>query len=212
MTRVGSLLRACSWLLLFGCDDEVATTPAPGAGGAGAEATTASTKPSKAANKKGAKGSAGAPSTEPTTPLPKPDFQEAEFLESERSRDPFRAFTNLLVEEERKDVKSQREVVLNEYGIDELKLAGIVTRVEPRAMVIDPTGKGHVIRRGQFIGRPEMVQNAGRGAAYEINWRVDRIRDGDIVLVREDPKNPDVPTATKVIPLRPEGSIVETKP
>jgi type IV pilus assembly protein PilP len=33
---------------------------------------------------------------------------------------------------------------------------------------------------------------------------VDRIRDTDIVLVREDPANPDVPTATRVIPLRPD--------
>jgi hypothetical protein len=28
-----------------------------------------------------------------------------------------------------------------------------------------------------------------------------------VVLVREDPQNPDVPSATKVIPLRPEGSV-----
>jgi type IV pilus assembly protein PilP len=42
------------------------------------------------------------------------------------------------------------------------------------------------------------------GTVYEINWRVDRIRSSDIVLVREDPSNPDVPSATRVIPLRPE--------
>ena len=56
------------------------------------------------------------------------------------------------------------------------------------------------------------MQAAGRtGASYEINWRVDRIRDGDIVLIREDPANPDVPSATRVIPLRPEGSDVSGK-
>jgi len=49
------------------------------------------------------------------------------------------------------------------------------------------------------------VQGAGAsGTTYEINWRVDRIRPGDVVLVREDPSNPDVPSATRVIPLRPE--------
>jgi hypothetical protein len=67
-----------------------------------------------------------------------------------------------------------------------------------------------VIQRGQFVGRADIVQTASRsGATYEINWRVDRIRPADIVLVREDPNNPDVPSATKVIPLRPEGTLVE---
>jgi type IV pilus assembly protein PilP len=72
-------------------------------------------------------------------------------------------------------------------------------------MLIDPTGKGHVIQRGQFVGRADVVQGTGSsGSTYEVNWRVDRIRDGDVVLVREDPANPDVPTLTRVIPLRPE--------
>jgi len=105
-------------------------------------------------------------------------------------------------------------VVLDQYSLDELKLVGIVTRIQPaKAMLVDPSGKGHVIRRGQFVGRPEIVQAAGSGsnASYEINWRVDRIRDGDIVLVREDPSNPDVPTATRVIALRPEGTVVGTE-
>jgi type IV pilus assembly protein PilP len=103
--------------------------------------------------------------------------------------------------------------VLAQFGIDELKLIGIVTRAEPaKAMLVDPGGTGHVVQRGQFVGRADIVQAAGRtGASYEINWRVDRIRDGDIVLIREDPSNPDVPSATRVIPLRPEGSDVAGK-
>jgi type IV pilus assembly protein PilP len=76
-------------------------------------------------------------------------------------------------------------------------------------MLVDPTGKGHVVRRGDFVGRADVVQmTGGTGATYELNWRLDRIRDGDVVLVREDPNNPDVPAATKVIPLRPEGGVV----
>jgi type IV pilus assembly protein PilP len=71
-------------------------------------------------------------------------------------------------------------------------------------MLIDPTKTGHVVHEGQFVGRSEVVQGGTSGAEYEINWRVDRIRDTDIVLVREDPANPDVPTATRVIPLRPD--------
>ncbi|GMV16184.1 MAG: pilus assembly protein PilP [Polyangiaceae bacterium] len=144
---------------------------------------------------------------------PKIDFQEAEFAENEKSRDPFRSFSTMFVEEARGKVKSQREVLLDQYAVDELKLVGIVTGIDPaKAMLVDPTGKGHVVQRGQFVGRAEVVQASTTTArSYEINWRVDRIRDGDVVLIREDPQNPDVPSATKVIPLRPEGSVVSEK-
>ena len=133
-------------------------------------------------------------------------FQETDFGETERSRDPFRSFVGLFAEEARSKVKSQREVVLDQYSVDELKLVGIVTRIQPeRALVIDPTGKGHIVLRGQFLGRAEIVQGGGSGADYEINWRVERIREADIVLVRDDPSNPDVPSATRIIPLRTEA-------
>jgi len=127
-------------------------------------------------------------------------------MESERSRDPFRSFATSFVQDSKAKVHSQREVILSQYALDELKLIGIVTRAEPaKAMLVDPTGKGFVIQRGQFVGRPDVVQAAGAsGTVYEINWRVDRIRPGDVVLVREDPTNPDVPSATRVIPLRPD--------
>lgn len=140
---------------------------------------------------------------------PKVEFQENEFTESDRSRDPFRSYASMFMEETRGSRREGvgREVLLDQYSLDEVKLVGIVTGVDPAlAMLVDPTGKGHVVHRGQFVGRPEVVQGGGQaGAAYEINWRVDRIRDGDIVMVREDPQNPDVPSATRVIPLRPEA-------
>lgn len=141
-----------------------------------------------------------------SVPPPKLEIVEAELTESERSRDPFRSFAETFREETKGAARSQREVVLSKFTIDELRLIGIVTRAEPaKAMLVDPAGTGHVVQRGQFVGKPDVVQAAGRtGASYEINWRVDRIRDGDIVLVREDPQNPDVPSATRVIPLRPE--------
>lgn len=138
---------------------------------------------------------------------PRREFPEAEFTETERSRDPFRSYTSKFAAEVRGGVKSQRQVVLAEFAVDDLKLIGIVTRIAPsRAMLVDPTGRGHVVHRGDFVGRADVVQTGGsRGSTYELNWRLDRIRDGDVVLVREDPNNPDVPAATKVIPLRPEG-------
>ncbi|MEO8905531.1 MAG: pilus assembly protein PilP [Polyangiaceae bacterium] len=140
------------------------------------------------------------------SPPPKVDIQETEFSENERSRDPFRSFVATFVQDTRAKVHSQREVILSQYALDELKLIGIVTRAEPaKAMLVDPTGKGFVIQRGNFVGRADVVQAAGAsGATYEINWRVDRIRSSDVVLIREDPSNPDVPSATRVIPLRPE--------
>ena len=169
------------------------------------ESKRAASKPSSAAP--GASGSA-AKSAEAAKGAPAPpavEFQETDFTESERSRDPFRSFAKYFAEEARTKIKSQREVVLDQYSLDELKLVGIVTRVQPeRALVVDPTGKGHIITRGQFVGRAEIVQGGASGADYEINWRVERIRDADIVLVRDDPKNPDVPSATRIIALRTE--------
>jgi type IV pilus assembly protein PilP len=156
----------------------------------------------------GAKVDGGA-ATDGGVPLPKLDVKEGEFAESDKSRDPFRPYSEVLAEEAKGSVISQRKVILDKFSIDELKLIGIVTRIHPaKAMLVDPNGQGHVVQRGQLVGRAELVQPSGPGgAAYEVNWRVDAIRDGDIVLVREDRENPDVPTATRTIPLRPEGTV-----
>jgi type IV pilus assembly protein PilP len=182
---------ACAALLLvaLGCEDKIIQST-------GTDLPTATAAAASAA--------AGAPGA----PRPAIAIDETDFTESERSRDPFRSYARAFAEETKGRVHSQREVVLADYSLDELKLIGIVTRVVPaKAMLLDPSGKGHVIQRGQFVGRADVVQGTGRsGTTYEVNWRVDRIRDGDVVLVREDPANPDVPTLSRVIPLRPEGS------
>jgi type IV pilus assembly protein PilP len=143
---------------------------------------------------------------------PKIEIKEGEFAESGNSRDPFRSYALAFADEAKGKVRSQRQVLLDKYSVDELKLVGIVTRIHPaKAMLVDPTGRGHVVQRGQLVGRAELVQPSGPGgAAYEVNWRVDRVRDGDIVLIREDPQNPDVPTATRVVPLRPEATLVSS--
>lgn len=142
---------------------------------------------------------------------PRAPIDESEFVESDKSRDPFRSYARLFAEELKAPDKVQLDIVLRDYSIDDLKLIGIVTRLEPaRAMVVDPTGKGHVIRRGQFIGRPDLVRREGTATGtYQVNWRVDRIRDGDVVLIREDPTNPDVPAVSRVLPLRPEADLAK---
>ena len=189
-----TLTLALGALLLAACAEEISKPSS-------SEGVAAPPRPAPAASASAAAAAAAAP---------KFDIVESEFSESERSRDPFRSFLSIFKEENKGTAKSQREVVLSQFGIDELKLIGIVTRVDPaKAMLVDPNGTGHVVQRGQFVGKADIVQAAGRtGASYEINWRVDRIRPGDIVLIREDPSNPDVPSATRVIPLRPEGTDV----
>jgi type IV pilus assembly protein PilP len=184
-------------LLTAACGSDPPPKDEFGAGRAapdGSAAPAASGEPSKAAA-----AASGIP--------PRREFPETEFTETERSRDPFRSYSLRFAADVNSAVRSQRQVVLAEFGVDELKLIGIVTRIAPsRAMLVDPTGRGHVVHRGDFVGRPDVVQTGGaRGSTYELNWRLDRIRDGDVVLVREDPNNPDVPAATKVIQLRPEG-------
>jgi len=140
-------------------------------------------------------------------PIARMDFAENDFVESDRNRDPFRTYVATFAAPERQRVaQNQRAVVLPQFSIDELKLVAIVTGGDyPRAMVIDPGGKGWVLKRGDFVGRPEVVHIGGaNGADYQLNWRVDKVRDGDLVFLREDPAQPGIPPATRVVTLHPE--------
>jgi len=193
--RRGTCLPLLLAVSVFGCSDPPVVTASP--------------TPSKAADTSPAAAPAGSGAAAAASAAPAParvEVQETEFSESDRSRDPFRSFAKSFTQETKPESRDQREVILSEYALDELKLIGIVTRAEPaKAMLVDPNGKGFVVRRGQFVGRADVVQAAGAsGTVYKINWRVDRIRPGDVVLIREDPTNPDVPSATRVIPLRPD--------
>jgi type IV pilus assembly protein PilP len=167
--------------------------------------TAAPASPSSAAPplpQRGPAAAAAAPSA--SVALPKIEFREEDFSETDHSRDPFRSFAKLFSEQGKMRVKSQRQVLLDHYAVDDLKLIGLVTNTDlPRAMLVDPTGKGWVVTKGQFICRPEVVHASGPGGVdYELNWKIDRIREGDLVLVREDPAHTDVPAATRVISLR----------
>lgn len=138
----------------------------------------------------------------------KVQYSESDFVDSDENRDPFRSYAGIFDDTKKdKRVQNQRNVLLGQYGIDELKLAAIVTGGDyPRAMVIDPAGKGWVLKRGDFLGRSDTVHVGGaNGTDYQLNWRVDRVRDGDVVLVREDPAQPNVPPSTRVLALHPEG-------
>ncbi|HEX7664000.1 MAG TPA: pilus assembly protein PilP [Polyangiaceae bacterium] len=140
-------------------------------------------------------------------PLKPIEVTENDFVESDRNRDPFRSFASAFVAQgPTPAAANQRTVLLNDYSLDELKLVAIVLSGDyPRAMLVDPTGKGWVVKRGDFVGRADIVRLGGaNGAEYQLNWRVDRVRDGDVVLIREDPAQPAIPPATKVVPLHTE--------
>jgi type IV pilus assembly protein PilP len=156
--------------------------------------------PQRAAQAAAASASAAAPEVKVT------EYTENDFVESDHNRDPFRSF---LIQNQNagKQVFNQRKTELSNYSVDELRLMAIVLGADqPRAMFIDPSGKGTVVYKGTFICRPEVVHIGGsNGPEYQLNWRVDRIREGDVVLIREDPAQPAIPPATRVIPLHPEA-------
>ncbi len=134
------------------------------------------------------------------------EYAENDFVESDRNRDPFRSFL-AQNQSTSKPTVNQRKVELAQYSLDELKLVAIVQGSDrARAMFIDPSGKGTVVYKGTFVGRPEVVHVGGNnGPEYQLNWRVDRIRDADVVLIREDLAQPAIPPATRVVPLHPEA-------
>jgi type IV pilus assembly protein PilP len=152
-------------------------------------------------------GAASASASAMLPPTQVTEYAENDFTESDHTRDPFRSFAGMFIADKSKTQARQVDVVLSQYSIDELKLVAIVQSGDyPRAMLVDPTSKGWVLKRGDYVGRPDTVHTGGgtSGADYQVYWRVDRIRDGDIVLTREDPAQPGQPPATRVLPLHPE--------
>jgi len=192
------ILGAALPLSLLGCEDEPVAPPPP-------------TDPQQPATV-GAQPAPGTPAAPgaPTTgdqsglpALPDREISERDFLESPTNRDPFRAFEDTTQAKETRRVETQRRVVVANYALEELKMSGIVSGGAGRVLVTDPTGLGHVLKVGDFVGKAEVVHSGGPGgASVSINWRLDRIRDNDVVFVREDPSRPDVPATTRVLSLR----------
>src|SRR3954453_17731832 len=98
--RIGSVSLLVLAVALFGCSDPPVVTAA------GARAANAATPSASGSS------SAAAPAGSAASPLPKVEVQEAEFSESERSRDPFRSFARNFVQDTKARVHSQREVIL----------------------------------------------------------------------------------------------------
>ena len=136
-------------------------------------------------------------------------YTDDDFVELDiQNRDPFRSYAKAF--KAQAAAPAQRRVLLPTTSLDEMKLIAIVTGIAtPRAMLTDTAQVGHVVRRGDYIGRPEVVQSGGsEGMPVTLNWRVDRIRPGSVVLTREDPTSPDKPPLTRVMPLHEGGEPV----
>lgn len=132
------------------------------------------------------------------------EFTDRDFVESDETRDPFRNFARLFLREAESRQFVQRKVCAVQYALDELRLTGIVTGSSARAMLTDPAGVGWVLRTGDYVGQTELVSTGGSlGADVPMNWRVDRIRAGDVVFLREDAAHPEIPAATRVMRLHP---------
>ena len=189
---------ACSLLVaaigLSGCggdDDELGGSVGLGMSGGGS------------AKQEAGKGGDEAPAEEDSGPAV---YTDDDFAELDiQNRDPFRSYAKAF--KAQAAAPAQRRVLLPSTSLDEMKLIAIVTGIAtPRAMLTDTAQVGHVVRRGDYIGRPEVVQTGGsEGMPVTLNWRVDRIRPGSVVLTREDPSSPDKPPLTRVMPLHKDG-------
>jgi len=131
-------------------------------------------------------------------------FKDTDFAESEQNRDPFRSF--LTDPRAKGAMVAQRTVLMPNTPIDGMRLIAIITGIDqPRAMIVDEQGVGYVTTRGDFVGRADVVQSgSAENLPVTLNWRVDRIRENEVVLAREDPSGPNRPPLTRVIPLHEE--------
>ena len=181
-------------LAAIACDETVVAPPqAP---------TPAKAKPSASAKAKGAESA----DAEDASEVPMVEFSEADFVESEDSRDPFRDYAYMFVKKSRAVLVVQRKVKAADFSLDELRLVGIITRGKHSVLLTDPQGFGWILYTGDYVGRAELVSAGGTdGSEVAINWRVDRIRNDSVVFIREDSAHPDIPPTTREMPLYPEG-------
>ena len=87
-------------------------------------------------------------------------------------------------------------------------MIAIITNVgDPRAMVVPPDGVGFILRRGDYVGKPDYVDPGSGGEKIQINWKVHRIHgsgkeeERGIHLVRDDPLTPTPNDVTRFLPL-----------
>jgi type IV pilus assembly protein PilP len=208
-------LVAAAWVMAatgFGCGGG-GDTKMVGRGSGGASSSASGTDGEKAAS-----GSLSA-TAEPSSAIDSisaTGVATDDFIERDTNRDPFRSFVDIFTP--KLTGGPQRAVVMPTASIDEMRLIAIVLGDNDggRAMVVDGGGVGYTLRRGDYLGRPEVVQVGGaEGVPVTLNWRVDRIRENELVISRDDPTSPERPPLVRVIPLhdeREEAALAATRP
>ena len=141
-------------------------------------------------------------------PVKQRDLAESAFIETDENRDPFRnyiAVFNIQAMPMDDGQAVRPPVLLEEHSIEELRLIAIISGEagNPMAMLVDPSGKGWVVVRGDYVGRGERIRLGPGQADRELSWRVSRVRPDRIILVRDDPVQAG-PPATRVLRLYPE--------
>jgi hypothetical protein len=166
-----------------GCDDE----PPPEAnrgmtGGSGKPAPAAASGPASALDQKLV-------------------LRDEDFVESERNRDPFRSYAISSGKQGAPEPAPdpQRPVVMPDTAVEEMRLIAVVLGLSrPKAMLTAPDGVGYVVQRGDYLGKPKVLQATG-SVPMTLNWRVDRIREHEVVLTRQDPTDASHTPMSRII-------------
>ena len=153
--------------------------------------------------------SSGPGPSAPAAAAPKPAetlaYKDEDFVESEHNRDPFRSYASSFNPRPAEaQAETQRSVIMPNTAVEEMTLIAVISGLSrPKAMLTDKTGVGYVVQRGDYIGRPKVFQTTG-SVAMTLNWRVDRIRDNEVVLTRQDPSDPSRLPLSRIISMRDE--------
>jgi hypothetical protein len=127
-------------------------------------------------------------------------LRDEDFVESERNRDPFRMYS-LSGKQGAPEpaIDPQRPVVMPDTAVEEMRLIAVVLGLSrPKAMLTAPDGVGYVVQRGDYLGKPKVLQATG-SVPMTLNWRVDRIREHEVVLTRQDPTDASHTPMSRII-------------
>jgi hypothetical protein len=159
--------------------------------------------------------------------LPPLTVTDNSFVESQQVRDPFRSFAQDILSTNLLAAVDSRAVVLGNYSLDDLRLVAVVLGTDsPYAMVVDPTRRGTILRRGMYVGRQEIIHPTdGNRQDYAVHWRVARVNaarlrrgpDGqlqevpaEVVFERPDPLNPNAQVVERSLALAPREQTQQT--
>jgi hypothetical protein len=127
-------------------------------------------------------------------------LRDEDFVESERNRDPFRSYAFATPKGATEAVTDpQRPVVMPDTAVEQMRLIAVVLGLSrPKAMLTAPDGVGYVVQRGDYLGKPKVLQATG-SVPVTLNWRVDRIREHEVVLTRQDPTDASHTPMSRII-------------